>query len=203
MGTYVMYSLGDPDGIRPRFLADLDSFIAWSDITVEDFPDDYPPGFLNKARDIAQRGSIALTTENEAEAWLIDRVADEYWNFCDLTARHKADNLQTSMYHLRRYATDLSQVVPAASELAKSYYRMLFAGRSLAQCKGHAYCSQDGVFHLSWLSAAEVKAFLAELAPCEPQLARPDEVAADCVLLILEVLKHAAHQSRGLTVVIA
>jgi hypothetical protein len=203
MGKYVTYSLGDPNGIRPRFLADLDSFIAWGDVAVEDFPDDYPPGFLDKARDIAQRGSIAFTTENEAEAWLIDRVVDEYWNFCDLTARHRADNLQTSMYHVRRYATDLSQVVPAASGLANSYYRQLFAGRSLAQCEGHVYHSHDGVFQLSWLTAAEVQAFFAELAPCEPQLDRSDEVAAGCVLLILEVLKQAAHQGLGLTVVIA
>ncbi len=202
MGTYVTYSLGAADGFRGRFLADLKDFIDWLAIEHSDFPGDFAPGLLEMARDIARRGPAAFDTCNVHQAWLIDRLVHEHWNFCDRTARGRGHDITTSMYKWYRYAEELPDVLPAASARACKLYRMLFSGRSLARCEGHVVRSEDGVFHLSWLMPDEVDALIAELAPFEAHFDRSNDNAVG-VLLILEALRHAQRKGLALVVVIA
>lgn len=170
MGTYVYFSLGETDGLLTRFITDLGKFIDWFEPFVAEFPHDYPPDLLDKAIDIASRGIAALEIASSKEADLIDRLVDEYWNFCDLNGLHREKDITRSAHKWYRYAPDLLTVLPKASPVAAAYYRSLFIGRSIAQCSGHKYVSDDGVFHLSWLFPKEVSAFLVELECFEPEL---------------------------------
>ena len=203
MGTYVHYSLGDEDGVQTPFLADLGSFRAWLDPRIVEYPDDFPPGMQDKILDFIRHGIAAFTTASGDEANLIDRIVDEYyWNFCYDNGRHPAIDITPSMHKWYRYAPELSDVLPAASASANNYYRALFRGRSLAQCDGHAYASEDGVFHLSWLLPTEVSAFLSELERFENQLHCNEDHAAG-VVWVLDVLKEAKRKGASLIAAIA
>ncbi len=200
MGTYVHYSLGDADGVKTAFLADLGVFLAWLDPRIAEFPDDFRPGLQDKIRDFMQRGELAFTTASRDEATLIDGIVDEYyWNFCHDGDRHPAIDMTPSMQKLWRYATELTDVLPSASAKAGNDYRALFRGRTLARCDGHAYESEDGVFHLSWLLPAEVAAFLSELEPFENALDHRHDHQAG-VLCIILALREAKRKGTSLIV---
>jgi len=202
MGTYVYYSLGDPDGIRSRFLADVGPFLEWFQPLVEEFPNDYPASQLTKALEIARLGAKALRASSRAEANLIDRVVDEYWNFCDIKALYGARDITPSAHKRYRYAQSLSDVLPDSSELANTYYLALFRGRSLAEWPEHQYESEDNVFHLSWLLPNEVAAFRSELEPFEQLLNSNDDYAAG-VLWVLQSVRRAAQERTSLVVAVA
>jgi hypothetical protein len=202
MGTYVYYYLGDEDGIQTRFLADLGSYTAWFSSQVAEFPDDCPPSQLKKLLDIVQRGTAAFVTESDDEAHVIDRILDEYWRFRDEKDLHRELEITPSAHKLNRYAMDLSEVLPSASALANSYYRGLFVGRSLAECKDHEYRSEDGVFSVSWLLPADVCKFLSELERFGNVLDRKEDQGVG-VFWVLESLKEANRRGTSLVVVIA
>ncbi len=197
-----MYSLGDADGIQTRFLGDLDAFIEHITPSVDEFPDEFPPGFLKKASDIAHRGAYALATESKDEAYLIDRIVDQYWDYCGSLAGYRKKCVTQSMRKLYRYANELTEVLPAISAKASTYYRRIFQGSSLVMCGGHKYHSEDGVFHLSWLLPHQVTEFLSELAPYEAQLKSHNDESAG-VLLVFEALKAAQEHGTSLVIVIA
>lgn len=203
MGTYVHFSLGEADGLLTRFLADLGKFIEWFEPVVAEFPSDYPLGQLDKAIDIASRGIAALETASSKEADLIDRLVHEYWSFCDLNGLHREKDITRSAHKWYRYAPDLLTVLPKASPVAAAYYRSLFVGRSIAQCPGHEYVSDDGVFHLSWLLPEEVSVFLAELEQFEPELELRQNDEATGVFWVLQALKDAKGHKTSLIVTIA
>ncbi|NHZ98278.1 hypothetical protein [Massilia sp. CCM 8734] len=203
MGTYVHYSLGDDDGVKTAFLADLGVFLAWLDPRIAEYPDEFPAGMREKILDFMRRGNAALLTASREEARLIDLIVDEYyWNFSFDSHRHPAIDITPSMHKWYRYASELSDVLPAASAIACDYYRALFRGCSLVECDGHVYQSQDDVFHLSWLLPAQVVALLAELEPFESELdAMQDDQAG--VLWVLVSLQEAKRAGASLIVAIA
>ena len=202
MGTYVYYYVGDEYGMRTRFLADLAPFTEWFSALVAEYPAEYPPSQLAKLLDIVQRGTAAFQTEFDDEAKLIDRILDEYWQFCHEKSLHRKLEITPSAHKLYRYAENLFEVLPSASALANSYYKRLFLGRSLAECSGHEYQSEDRVFQISWLLPAEVSQFLFELEPFEDGLNCKDDQAAG-VFWILKTLKEAKSRGASLVVVIA
>lgn len=202
MGTYVYYYLGDETGMRTRFLADLASYSAWFRALVAEYPEDYPPGQLQKLVDIEQRGIEAFKTGCDDEAHVIDRILDEYWNFCSEKDLHRKLEITPSAHKRYRYADNLSDVLPATSATANAYYKQLFSGRSSADCSGHAYASEDGIFHVSWLLSREVSLLLSELLPYERQLDLREEHAAG-VFWILTVLKEAERKGASLVAVVA
>ncbi len=202
MGTYVYYYVGDQYGMRTRFLADLAPFTAWFSSLVTEYPDEYQPNILAKLLDIVERGTSAFQTEFDTEARLIDRILDEYWEYCDQKGLYRKLDITPSAHKLYRYAKNLSDVLPRASALANSYYKKLFLGRSLAECRGQKYESEDGVFHVSWLLPAEVSQFLLELEPFAEGLDCRDDHAAG-VFWILKTLKEANSKEGSLVVVIA
>lgn len=202
MGTYVYYYLGADSGMRTRFLSDLVPYTAWFSALVAEYPDDYLPGQLQKVLDIGQRGLDAFKTNSDDEAHLIDRILDEYWQFCDEKGLHRELDITPAAHKWYRYAIDLSDVLPAASATADAYYQMLFRGRSLAECAEHEYKSEDGVFHLSWLLPDEVSHLLSALLPYEGQLDPAEDYAAG-VLWVLTALKQAERKGASLVVVVA
>lgn len=202
MGIYVNYKLGEYDGIRSRFLDDIDAFAVWFRESAEEFPNDYPDGQLNKTLDFAQRGADAFCAATAAEANLIDRIVDEYWNYCSSEGLHRENDIGSWSHKWYRYAADLAEVLPDSSELARAYYRSLLRGRSLAECVGHEYRSEDEVFHISWLLPSEVVAFCAELEPFSPLLEQDTDEATG-VRLMLRALRQAAGLGTSLIVVIA
>jgi len=202
MGTYVYYYLGDDYGMRTRFLADLGPFTEWFSCLVAEYPDEYPPSQLEKLLDIVQRGTAALKTGFDDEAHMIDRILDEYWQFCDEKGLYRELEITPSAHKWYRYAADLSEVLPSASAIANSYYRRLFLGRSLAECSEHEYQSEDGVFHLSWLLPAEVSQLLSELERFEGRLDCKEDHAAG-VFWMLKSLKEARSKGVSLVVVVA
>lgn len=203
MGTYVHYSLGDADGITSSFLEDLGVFMAWIAPLAAEYPDDFPPGLHHKMLDFMQRGDAAFTTASREEARLIDSIVDEYyWNFCHEGNRHPALDITPSMHKWCRYAAELADVLPTASAMAGNIYRSLFRGRTLARCDGHAYESEDGVFHLSWLLPAEVATFLSELEPFETGLDDLEDHQAG-VLWVILALQEAKRKGSSLIVSIA
>lgn len=149
-----------------------------------------------------QRGTEAFETESDDDAHVIDRIVDEYWQFCYEKGLHRELEITPSAHKLYRYATDLSDVLPSASALANSYYKRLFLGRSLAVCRNHDYRSEDGLFSVSKLFPAEVSQFLGELEPHRSGLDRNEDEASG-VFWILETLNEANSRGASLVVVIA
>ncbi len=202
MGTYVYYSLGDRDGIRSRLLADAGLFLEWFGPLADEFPNDYPAAQVAKALEITRLGASALAVSSSSEADLIDRVVDEYWNFCDMKGLYRERDITPSAHKWNRYAQSLSEVLPNSSAVANTFYHSLFRGRSLAECPGHLYRSEDEVFHLSWLLPNEVIAFHSELAPFESLLDQNDDQAAG-VLWVLQASKRAVQERTSLVVAVA
>lgn len=159
MSAYVYFELGAPDGLRSRFLDDAAQFERWLREVAAGFPGEYPPRQLAKLADISRRGAAALKTSDPDESVLIDCLTHDYWNFCTMTSIHGDKDLTPSSHKWHQYATELSQVLPTATDELCRYYRRLFAGDSLAECSGHAYQSVDGVFRWSWLLPHEVVDF--------------------------------------------
>lgn len=204
MGTYVYFLLGDSDGIRARFLEDFGSFFDWFQASVKEFSNDFPVEVQQKMHDVCQRGSLALKAETDEEARLIDRLVHEYWNFCDITGLHYDKDVTPSALKLYRYARDLSEVIPTASEVARCHYRRLFRGCSIAEFPGHTYQSEDGIFSLSWLLLAEAEEFLAELESFEGQLKKENATDAEAgVQSVLQSLRIVVQKRLSLVVVIA
>jgi hypothetical protein len=188
--------------MRTRFLADLEAYAAWFSSLVAEYPEDYPPNQLKKVINFVQRGTAAFKTECDDEAHVIDRILDEYWQFCDEKGLHRELDITPSAHKLYRYAANLSEVLPSASAIANSYYRGLFLGRSLAECRNHEYRSEDGVFSVSWLLPTEVSQFLGELEPFGHVLDRKADQGVG-VFWILESLREASRKGTSLVVVIA
>ena len=203
MGTYVYYSLGEGDGIRSRFLADASAFLEWFKPLADEFPNDYPAAQVTKASEIARLGVEALAVSACSEADLIDRVVDEYWNFCDMKGLYQERDITPSAHKWSRYAQSLSAVLPSSSAAANTFYRSLFRGRSLAECPGHLYQSEDEVFRLSWLLPHEVTAFHSELEPFELQLLDQNDDQAAGVLWVLQAVKRAVQEGTSLVVAVA
>jgi len=202
MGTYVFYYLGDEYGIRTRFLADLGPFTEWFSSLAAEFPDEYSPSHLEKLLDFVQRGTAAFKTRSDDEAHVIDRIVDEYWQFCDEMGRHREYEITPSAHKLGRYADNLSDVLPNASAIARSYYRAIFRGRSLAECCEHEYQSEDGIFSFSWLLPTEVSQFLSELESFIDALDCKDDHSAG-VFWVLSALKEANRKGVSLVIVVA
>jgi hypothetical protein len=127
---------------------------------------------------------------------------DEYWNFCDMEGLHVDKDITPAAHKLYRYARELPEVIPMASEAAKRYYERMFEGCSMAQLPGHRYVSEDGVFCISWFLPDEAAEFLAELQPYESQLMSGNDAEAG-VLWVLESLKRATREGLSLVVTIA
>jgi len=114
---------------------------------------------------------------------------------------YRAKDITPSAHKWNRYADSLSLVLPDSSELANTLYQLILRGRSLANCDGHQYRSEDGVFHLSWLLPDEVIRLHAELTPLESQLDRNDDHAAG-VLWVLKATQRALQEGTSLIVAI-
>lgn len=203
MGTYVYFSLGESDGIRSRFLADASVFFEWFKSLADEFPNDYPAAQVAKASEVARLGIAALAVSSCSEADLVDRVVDEYWNFCDMNGLHREKDITPSAHKRGRYAQSLSDVLPGSSAAANKVYRSLFHGRSLTEYPGHLYRSEDEVFHLSWLLPHEVAAFHSELEPFELQLLNRTDDEAAGVLWVLQTVRRAAQEKSSLVVAVA
>ena len=202
MSAYVYFELGAPDGLRSRFLADAPEFERWLGALASEFPGEYPPAKLAKLADISLRGAAALKTADPGEAQLIDRLTHDYWNFCTMTGIHGDKDVTPSAHKWHRYAAELSQVLPAASEELCRYYRRLFAGDSLAECSGHSYQSPDGIFRWSWLLPHEVVDFCGKLQDHADFLNREDDGLAG-VSWVLAALQSAREEGSSLLVSVA
>ncbi len=202
MGNYVYFNSGDRDGIETRFLSDIGVFAQWFVPVAEEFPGDYPPPLREKVKEISARGRAALDAESGDEANLIDRAVDEYWSFCLDTGRYSETDITPSAHKWERYAAELSEVLPEASNASRHAYLGLFSGRSIARFPGHAYQSEDGIFRLSWLLPNEAVRLREELLPYEKRL-RPTHDAEAGVLWILRSLHEVARTGRSLVVTVA
>jgi len=198
----VYFEVGAADGLRSRFLADAADFASWLDGLADEFPGQYPPDLRARLADIAQRGAEALKVADAGEAGQIDRLMHDYWNFCTMTGCHGDKDITPSTYDLHRYANELSFVLPTADEKVCSYYRRLFAGDSLAECRGHAYRAADGVFRWSWLLPQEVADFHAKLQDYADLLDREDDGLAG-VRCILAALRMAKEERSSLLISVA
>lgn len=202
MSARVYFELGAPDGLRSRFLDDAAEFERWLRELAAEFPGAYPPEKLAKLAGISLRGAAALKTTNPVEAQLIDHLTHDYWNFCTMTSIHGDKDVTPSAHEWYRYATELSQVLPNASNEVCRYYRRLFAGDSLAECCGHAYRSVDGIFRWSWLLPHEVADFCGKLQDYADLLNCEDDGLAG-VYWILAVLQSAREEGCSLLVSVA
>jgi len=202
MSAYVYFELGSSDGLRSRFLDDAAVFERWLRELAGEFPGEYPPANLAKLADISQRGAAALKTTDPGEAQLIDQLTHDYWNFCTMTGIHGDKEITPSTQEWHRYATELSQVLPAASDEACRYYRRLFAGESLAECCGHSYQAVDGIFRWSWLLPHEVVDFCGKLQDYAAFFNREEDGVAG-VSWILAALQSAKEQGSSLLISIA
>jgi len=202
VSAYVYFELGAPDGLRSRFLDDAAEFACWLGEWASEFPGEYPPAKLAKLADISQRGAAALKTSNPDEAQLIDCLTHDYWNFCTMTSIHGDKDVTPSAHKWYRYAPELSQVLPAATDDMCRYYRRLFAGDSLAECSGHAFKSVDGLFRWSWLLPHEVVDFCGKLQEYADMLEREDDHQAG-VSWILVALQSAKEVGASLLVSVA
>lgn len=199
MSAYVYFDLGPPDGLRSRFLGDAAEFERWLCALAAEFPGEYPPLKLAKLADISLRGAVALKTANSDEAQLIDCLMHDYWNFCTITSIHGDKDITPSAHKWHRYATELSEVLPSASDELCRYYRRLFAGASLAECSAHTYRSIDGVFRWSWLLPHEVADFCSKLQDYADLLNRENDGLAG-VSWILEALQSAKEEGSSLLI---
>lgn len=202
MSGYVYFELGAPDGLRSRFLEDAPEFERWLCELAAEFPRQYPRAKLTKLADIAMRGAVALKTIDPEEAQLIDHLTHDYWTFCTMTGIHGDKDVTPSVHQWQRYATELTQVLPTASDEMCRYYRRLFAGDSLAECCGHAYRSIDGVFRWSWLLPHEVADFCGKLQDYADLLNREDDGLAG-VSWILAALQSAKEEGSSLLISVA
>lgn len=202
MGTYVFYERGGSDGLRSRFLADVGDFARWLCALDEEYPGEFTPRFLAKLEDLSVRGADALKASDHDDAYLIDCIVHEYWSFCDITDRHGDKDITPSAHKLYRYAQELSDVLPTASDELCRYYKRLFAGNSLAECDGHSYRSVDGVFYWSWLLPHEVEDFHDKLQNYAGFLESDDDWPAG-VRWVLEALGRAKATGSSLLVSIA
>jgi len=202
LNAYVYFDLGAPDGLRSRFLDDAAEFERWLCALAAEFPGEYPPAKLAKLADILLRGEAALKTANPGEAHLIDWLTHDYWNFCTITSIHGDKDITPSAHEWHRYATELSQVLPTASEDLCRYYRRLFAGDSLAECGAHIFRSIDGVFRWSWLLPHEVVDFCGKLQDYADLLNRGDDGLAG-VSWILAALQSAKEEGSSLLISVA
>lgn len=200
--SVVYFELGAPDGLRSRFLADAADFAAWLDQLAEEFPGQYPPSLTDRLADIVLRGAEALVVGDPGEARQIDRLVHDYWNFCTMTGCHGEKDITPAAYELHRYATELSHVLPTATEEMCNYYRRLFAGNSLAECDGHAYSPEDGVFRWSWLLPQEVVDFYNKLSDFAGLLDGEEEGAAG-VRCVLTALRRAKEERSSLLISVA
>lgn len=171
----VYFEFGEADGLRSRFLADAADFQRWLRELSGEFSGGYPPQILAKLAEIVLHGAKALKVLNHGEAYLIDRLMHDYWNFCAMTSRHGNQDITPSSDG--RYPTELSQVLPNASDKLCGYYRRMFAGDTLAECSGYSYRSLDGVFRWSWLLPHEVADFCDRLESVVDVLDREDVVS--------------------------
>lgn len=202
MSAHVYFELGAPDGLRSRFLDDAAEFERWLCELAAEFPGEYSPAKLAKIADISRRGAAGLKTADRDEAVLIDRLTHDYWIFCTMTGIHGDKDVTPSSHEWHRYATELPQVLPTATDAMCSYYRRLFAGDSLAECSGHAYHSMDGVFRWSWLLPHEVEDFCRKLREYAGLLDLEDDGLAG-VSWILRALQSAKEQGSSLLVSVA
>jgi len=203
MGTYVYFNRGRPDGIESRVLSDIAPFTHWFSSLAEEFPDEYPPALLNKVLDIKARGRSAMDVASDEEAHLVDRAVDEYWGFCMDTGRLEETDITPSAHKRWRYADELSDVIPDASDNMRNAYRRLFSGRSLARFPGHAYRSEDGISHLSWLLPDESVQLRNALLPHEARLMRASGDAEAGVIWILQSLHEVTKAGQSLIVTVA
>jgi len=202
MSAYVYLELGPTDGLRSRFLDDAAEFGHWARELAAEFTGEYPPAKLAKLADISQRGAAALKTTDPGEAQLIDHLTHDYWNFCTMTSIHGDKDITPSSHQWHRYATELSQVLPTATDEMCEYYRRLFAGNTLAECNGHAYRSIDGVFRWSWLLPHEVEDFCGKLQDYNNFLHLEDDGMAG-VSWILAGLQSAREEGSSLLISVA
>lgn len=202
MSAYVYFELGAPDGLRSRFLDDAGEFERWLRELAAEFPGEYPPAKLAKLADISRRGAAALKTNHPDEARLIDHLTHDYWNFCTVTSIHGDKDVTPSAHKWHRYATELSQVLPTASEEVCRYYRRVFAGDSLVERHGHSYQSPDGIFCWSWLLPHEVVDFCGQLQDYAHFLHREDDGLAG-VAWILAALQSAKEEGSSLLISVA
>ncbi|MTW14204.1 hypothetical protein GM658_26675 [Pseudoduganella eburnea] len=202
MSAYVYFELGAPDGLRSRFLDDAAEFERWTRELAAEFPGEYPPAKLTKLADISRRGAAALKTTDPGEAQLIDHLTHDYWNFCTITGIHGDKDVTPSAHKWHRYAMELSEVLPTASDEACHYYRRLFAGDSLVECCGHTYRSIDGVFRWSWLLPHEASDFCRKLQGHADSLNLEDDGLAG-VSWVLKALQWAKEEGSSLLVSVA